>query len=114
MVEQKINIENKEKSYHTLSKQLEALIKDEPDITANLANASAFLNQFLDKINWVGFYICRETELVLGSFLGLGSSIRKITNECVCGSAYNENKTIVVPTVNELPGCIVCDAKSQS
>src|SRR5699024_10090442 len=71
MVEQKINIENKEKSYHTLSKQLEALIKDEPDITANLANASALLNQFLNKINWVGFYIWRETELVLGPFQGL-------------------------------------------
>src|SRR5690625_6141728 len=81
MVEQKINIENKEKSYHTLSKQLEALIKDEPDITANLANASALLNQFLDKINWVGFYIWRETELVLGPFQGLPACIRIPANE---------------------------------
>jgi len=114
MVEQKINIENKEKSYHTLSKQLEALIKDEPDITANLANASALLNQFLDKINWVGFYIWRETELVLGPFQGLPACIRIPANEGVCGTAYSKNKTMVVPNVNEFPGHIVCDAKSQS
>src|SRR5699024_12487419 len=114
MVEQKINIENKEKSYHTLSKQLEALIKDEPDITANLANASALLNQFLDKINWVGFYIWRETDLVLGLFQGLPACIRITANEGVCGTAYSKNKTMVVLNVHEFAGQIVCDAKSKS
>src|SRR5690625_675338 len=112
MVEQKINIENKEKSYHTLSKQLEALIKDEPDITANLANASALLNQFLDKINWVGFYIWRETELVLGPFQGLPACIRIPANEGVCGTAYSKNKTMVVPNVNEFPDILFGMQKS--
>src|SRR5699024_6658517 len=114
MVEQKINIENKAKSYHTLSKQLEALIEDEPDITANLANASALLNQFLDKINWVGFYIWRETELVLGPFQCVQVCIGIPANEGVCRTAYPKNNTMFLYNVNEVPRHIVCDAKSQS
>src|SRR5699024_4739549 len=114
MVEQKINIDNKEKSYHTLSKQLEALINDEPDITANLANASALLNQFLDKINFGGFDIWTETEVVLGPLQGLPACMRTPVDEGVCGTAYSKKKTMVGPNVNEFPGHIVCDAKSQS
>src|SRR5699024_1638235 len=114
MVEQKINFENKEKSYHTLSKQLEARIEEEPDITANLAKAAALLIQFLARISRVCFYIWTETELVLGPFQGLTACIRIPANEGVCGTDYSKNKTMVVPNVNEFPGHIVGDAKSQS
>ncbi len=114
MFELKNYADDREKNYSTLIKQLEALIQDEPDRTANLANASALLNQFLDNINWVGFYIWKETELVLGPFQGLPACIRIPAGKGVCGTAYSKNKTMLVPNVNEFPGHIACDAKSQS
>ena len=114
MFEQKTYSENREKKYNTVIKQLEALIEDEPDITANLANASALLNQFLDDINWVGFYLWKDTELVLGPFQGLPACIRIPSGKGVCGTAYAKKQTMLVPDVNQFPGHIVCDAKSQS
>lgn len=105
---------NRENNYQTLNSQLQALVEDEPDIIANLANASALLNQFLDEINWVGFYLWRDTELVLGPFQGLPACIRIPANKGVCGTAYAKKQTIRVPDVNKFPGHIVCDANSQS
>lgn len=114
MFEVKDYSNNREKSYLTIINQLKALIKDEPDVTANLANASALLNQFLDDINWVGFYLWKDTELVLGPFQGLPACIRIPAGKGVCGTAYSKKQTMLVPNVNEFPGHIVCDAKSQS
>lgn len=114
MFEVKDYSNNREKSYLTIINQLKALIKDEPDVTANLANASALLNQFLDDINWVGFYLWKDTELVLGPFQGLPACIRIPAGKGVCGTAYSRKQTMLVPNVNEFPGHIVCDAKSQS
>lgn len=114
MFEQENYSVDRENSYSTLIKQLEALIQDEPDTTANLANASALLNQFLSDINWVGFYIWKETELVLGPFQGLPACIRIPEGKGVCGTAFSKRKTMLVPNVNEFPGHIACDAKSQS
>lgn len=114
MFEQKSYSDDREKNYSTLLKQLEALIQDEPDRIANLANASALLNQFLDNINWVGFYIWKDTELVLGPFQGLPACIRIPAKQGVCGTAYSNNQTMLVPNVNEFPGHIACDARSQS
>ena len=110
----KDEVKNKEINYQTLNNQLSALIDDETDIIANLANASALLNQFLDEINWVGFYLWRDTELVLGPFQGLPACIRIPANKGVCGTAYAKKQTMRVPDVNKFPGHIVCDAKSQS
>jgi len=114
MFEQTVYTENREKDYETVLQQLKALIEDEKDVTANLANASALLNQFLDNINWVGFYIWKEDELVLGPFQGLPACIRIPYRRGVCGTAIAENKTMLVENVHEFPGHIACDPKSQS
>jgi len=100
--------------YHSLTKQLDALLTGETDRIANLSNASALLNQFLTNINWVGFYILREDELVLGPFQGLPACVRIPTGRGVCGTAVARKETIVVKDVHEFPGHIVCDAVSQS
>jgi len=104
----------KEDNYKLVIKQLEALIEDEPNRIANLSNASALLNQFLDKINWVGFYLVEKDQLVLGPFQGLPACVRIPFGKGVCGTAIAERKTIRVEDVNQFPGHIACDAASQS
>lgn len=103
-----------EEKYESLLRQLAALIKGEKDFIANLANASALLNQFLRNINWVGFYLWKDDELVLGPFQGLPACIRIPYGKGVCGSAIKQKETILVPNVEEFPGHIVCDAASKS
>lgn len=95
---------------------IEGLIKDEPNWIANLSNAAALLNESLDQINWVGFYLWDETdkELVLGPFQGRVACIRIESGKGVCGTAFEQGETIVVPDVNKFPGHIVCDSASQS
>ncbi len=105
---------NKNEQNNILVKQLKALIKDEDNMIANLSNASALLNQFIDRINWVGFYLYDGEELVLGPFQGLPACVRIPLGRGVCGTAAEQRKTIIVPDVNEFPGHIVCDARSQS
>lgn len=97
-------------------KQLEGLIKDEDNWIANLSNASALLNETLDEINWVGFYLWEEEteQLVLGPFQGKVACIRIDSGNGVCGTSFERKETILVPDVNEFPGHIVCDAASQS
>ncbi len=105
----------KEENYRTLTRQLEHLVKDEPNLIANLANASALLNQFLEEINWVGFYLLEgEKELVLGPFQGLPACIRIPLGTGVCGAAAQKGETIVVDDVHQYPGHIACDAASNS
>lgn len=97
-------------------KQLEGLIEDEPNDIANLSNASALLNETLDEINWIGFYLWEEAteQLVLGPFQGKVACIRIDNGSGVCGTAFQKEETVIVPDVNEFPGHIVCDAASQS
>ncbi|MDN4493692.1 GAF domain-containing protein [Ureibacillus aquaedulcis] len=102
------------KKYETLSKQLDALLEGEADLIANLSNASALLNQFLDNINWVGFYLMKEGELVLGPFQGLPACVRIAVGRGVCGTAVSEQKTMLVDDVHAFPGHIACDAASNS
>ena len=104
----------KEKNYQLLIKQLEALIEDEPDVIANLSNSSALLNQFLDDVNWVGYYLMKEEELVLGPFQGLPACVRIKVGSGVCGTAVSEQTTQRVENVHAFPGHIACDANSQS
>lgn len=104
----------KSKDYEFLLKQLEALITGEKDTVANLANASALLNQFLNEVNWVGFYLWKEDELVLGPFQGLPACIRIAAGKGVCGTAVSEKKTQRIADVHQFPGHIACDAASQS
>ena len=102
------------KKYETLSKQLDALLEGENDLIANLSNASALLNQFLDNINWVGFYLMKDGELVLGPFQGLPACVRIAVGRGVCGTAVSEQKTMLVEDVHAFPGHIACDAASKS
>ncbi|WP_173915829.1 GAF domain-containing protein [Halobacillus sp. Marseille-Q1614] len=104
----------KDEQYQLLIKQLDALLKDEPDVIANLSNASALLNQFLEDTNWVGFYLFKNDELVLGPFQGLPACVRIPSGKGVCGTAVSEQKTQRVYSVKEFPGHIACDAASQS
>ncbi|RFU66157.1 GAF domain-containing protein [Peribacillus saganii] len=105
---------NKEDSYRMVLKQLVALVEDETNTIANLSNASALLNQFLDQINWVGFYLVDGNELVLGPFQGLPACVRIPFGKGVCGTSAAERKTLRVEDVHEFPGHIACDAASQS
>lgn len=105
---------NRQQQYEMLSKQLDALLTGEPNVMANLSNASALLNQFFDRINWVGFYMMDGNELVLGPFQGLPACIRIPVGRGVCGSTVTKKETIIVPDVHAFPGHIACDAASQS
>ena len=106
--------EEREKDYPIVIKQLDALLQDEPDVIANLSNASALLNQFLEDVNWVGFYILRDDELVLGPFQGLPACVRIKTGKGVCGTAVSEKKSQLVADVQQFPGHIACDSASRS
>lgn len=102
-------------NYNLVKKQLEALLHDEKNQIANLSNTSALLNQFLDRINWVGFYLMDiNKELVLGPFQGLPACIRIPLGKGVCGTAAFKKETIRVEDVNQFPGHIACDSASQS
>ena len=101
--------------YSQLTKQLDALLEGETNRYANLSNASALLNQFFDRINWVGFYMMdSDNELVLGPFQGLPACIRIPLGKGVCGTAAQKKETILVEDVNQFPGHIACDAASRS
>lgn len=106
--------ESIEQGYKLVIQQLEALVSDETDQIANLANAAALLNQFLTEINWVGFYLFKEEELVLGPFIGLPACVRIPMGKGVCGSAAAKRSTLRVDDVHSFPGHIACDAASQS
>ena len=114
MFEPTLYTEDRNKNYEMVLGQLRALIEGETDVIANLANASALLYQFLDEVNWVGFYLWKENELVLGPFQGLPACIRIPNGKGVCGTAVTEKETILVENVHAFPGHIACDAKSQS
>lgn len=105
---------NRENNYDLLIKQLKGLLEGEKNIIANLSNAAALLNQFLDRVNWVGFYLLDENELVLGPFQGLPACVRIAFGKGVCGTAAEQLKTIRVEDVHQFPGHIACDAASQS
>ncbi len=106
---------SKEEQYNLVIKQLTSLIEDEPNVIANLSNASALLNQFMERINWVGFYLIDGTEeLVLGPFQGLPACVRIKVGSGVCGTAVAEKRPIRVEDVHQFPGHIACDAASRS
>src|SRR5690625_482471 len=106
--------ETKTNKYKLILKKLVALHEDESDHIAILANASALLYQYLNEVNWVGFYIWKDDELVLGPFQGLPACIRIGYGKGVCGTAIKERKTQRVADVEQFPGHIVCDAASKS
>ncbi|AOH56113.1 histidine kinase [Peribacillus muralis] len=104
----------KEKNYELVQKQLSALLEGETNRIANLSNAAALLNQFLDEINWVGFYLYEEDQLILGPFQGLPACVRIPMGRGVCGTSAATGKTLRIEDVHQFPGHIACDAASRS
>ena len=100
--------------YKALNTALEGLISGCPHFIANLANASALLWEFLDDINWAGFYLLENGKLVLGPFQGKPACIEIEIGKGVCGTAVSEGRTQLVKNVHEFPGHIACDSASNS
>jgi GAF domain-containing protein len=105
---------DKASRYRELLPQLVSLVDGEPDLIANLANITAGLRECLPIASWLGFYIRRGNELVLGPFQGKIACVRIAFGRGVCGTAAAERRTVIVPDVNEFPGHIACDAGSRS
>jgi GAF domain-containing protein len=103
-----------EVDYPSLRAQMLALLRDEPDALANASNFVALLFQALADINWLGIYVLRGGELVLGPFQGLPACVRIPLGKGVCGAAAANRATLRVVDVHEFPGHIVCDAASRS
>ncbi|GIM44851.1 hypothetical protein DNHGIG_04000 [Collibacillus ludicampi] len=105
---------DKKAMYEQLLEQTEHLLAGESDWLANLSNAAALLWMQLPDINWAGFYLWREQQLILGPFQGKPACIRIPLGKGVCGSAARDRQTYLVPNVHEFPGHIACDAASCS
>lgn len=104
---------NKVEKYHSLLPQLKALLQGENDLIANLANTAAALKEAFDFF-WVGFYLVRDDQLVLGPFQGPVACTRIRKGKGVCGTAWQEAATQVVPDVEAFPGHIACSSLSRS
>lgn len=100
--------------YRELLPQLRALVDGEPDLIANLANITAALRVCVPVASWIGFYVMRGAELVLGPFQGKVACVRIALGRGVCGTAAAERRTVIVADVEQFPGHIACDAGSRS
>lgn len=109
-----IKTEDKAEFYRELAQQLEALLHGEPDPIANAANTSALLFQMMPDLNWAGFYLMRDGELVLGPFQGKPACVRIAVGVGVCGTAAARRSSVLVEDVHAFPGHIACDAASRS
>ena len=106
-------IGSKEERYEALIPQLKSLISTETDQIANYANVSAALKEVFDFL-WVGFYRVSDKVLVLGPFQGPIACTRIAFGKGVCGFAWQEGKTVIVPDVDQFPGHIACSSRSKS
>lgn len=106
-------MEEKEKQYQLLLKQAQALVKDETNLIANLSNLSSLIH-FTFNFWWTGFYFVDGQQLVLGPFQGPLACTRIPYGKGVCGTAWKEGRTIVVPDVEQFPGHIACSSESRS
>ncbi len=100
--------------YALLRRQMEGLISSDPYYVPVMANASALLWEALGDINWAGFYVVRSGILVLGPFQGKTACIHIEKGRGVCGTAWDEDRTQMVPDVHAFPGHISCDSASLS
>lgn len=104
---------NREEEYRNLVPQIASLLEGEPDLIANLANVAAVLREAFGFF-WVGFYLMKEGELVLGPFQGPLACTRIALDRGVCGAAASRRETLVVPDVEQFPGHIACSSLSKS
>jgi GAF domain-containing protein len=100
--------------YDRLAIGLAALLAGERDFLANMANCAALVYHALPELNWAGFYLLKQGQLVLGPFQGQPACVRIELDRGVCGTAAQRRETIVVPDVHQFPGHIACDEVSQS
>ncbi len=107
-------VKNKQQQYAQLSQQVKAIVAEEQDIIADMANISAILYWALDNVNWVGFYIIKNEQLVLGPFHGQPACIRIPIGKGVCGTAVSQNTIQLIDDVHQFAGHIACDAASNS
>ena len=105
---------SKPELYAQIVRELESLIAGEPDDIANLANASSLLFNSLPDLNWAGFYLLKDGELVVGPFQGRPACVRIAMGKGVCGTAAQQRSTVIVPNVHEFAGHIACDSASNS
>jgi GAF domain-containing protein len=103
----------KEEQYESLLPQIKGILEGEPDLIANLANVAAALKEQFGWF-WVGFYLVKQDELVLGPFQGPVACTRIRKGRGVCGSSWAEAKTLIVPDVEKFPGHIACSSLSKS
>lgn len=108
------NIQSAAERYSHLCKEAEALLHGERNAIANMANFSSLLYHALPNVNWVGFYLYDDDELVLGPFQGKPACIRIPLGKGVCGTAAQQRTTLLVADVDAFPGHIACDAASRS
>jgi GAF domain-containing protein len=104
---------SKEEQYRALIPQIKGLVSGEPDLVANLANIAAALKEQFDFF-WVGFYLVKADELVLGPFQGPVACTRISKGRGVCGASWAQSNTIIVPDVEKFPGHIACSSISKS
>lgn len=104
----------KEINYNLLNSSMESLIGDLKHEISILSNASALINMHMDEINWVGFYLLNNNELILGPFQGKPACSNIPLNKGVCGACATSEKTIIVDNVHEFKGHIACDSASNS
>jgi L-methionine (R)-S-oxide reductase len=105
---------SKAELYAGLQSQLRSLLENENDFIANAANLSALLYYSLPDLNWVGFYLYKGGELVVGPFQGKPACVRIGMGKGVCGTAAEQRQIILVDNVHEFPGHIACDSASNS
>ncbi|MBJ8420236.1 MAG: GAF domain-containing protein [Acinetobacter sp.] len=104
---------HKVEQYQSILPQIQAIVEDEADVIANLANICAALRQQFGWF-WIGFYLVKGNELVLGPFQGPIACTRIAKGRGVCGSAWQQQQVIVVPDVDQFPGHIACSSDSKS
>ena len=104
---------NKSQQYQSLIPQIKGLLEGEPDLVANLANVCAALKEQFGWL-WVGFYLVKENELVLGPFQGPVACTRIKKGKGVCGTSWAEARSLIVPDVEKFPGHIACSSLSKS
>lgn len=109
-----IHASTKADLYAELAGQLRALVEHERDFIANAANTASLVYHTLPDINWAGFYLLKDGELVLGPFQGKPACVRIAIGKGVCGTAAERHATVVVPDVDQFPGHIACDSASRS
>lgn len=104
----------KEEAYQKAGQEIFKRLEMERDLIANLGNVSAILNEFMEKINWVGFYLFKHDQLILGPFQGRAACTRIAIGKGVCGTTFEEGITRIVSDVQKFPGHIACDERSKS